>query len=44
MQTVIDTLATAAPQNVEQICTALITLILAIWGAFKKGKQVGERN
>lgn len=34
--------AKALPDNIPEIIGALITLFTAIWGAFKRGKEVGR--
>jgi len=36
-----ENLSQALPDNASEIIGALITLILAVWGAFKRGKTVG---
>ncbi len=38
------TILEALPQNLEQICTAVITLAAAIIGAFRKGKAAGKKE
>lgn len=38
------TILEALPQNLEQICTAIVTLAAAIIGAFRKGKAAGKKE
>jgi hypothetical protein len=38
------TILEALPQNLEQICTAIVTLAAAILGAFRKGKEAGKKE
>lgn len=34
----------ALPDNLSEILGALVSLIVAIWGAFKRGKAVGRKS
>ena len=34
----------ALPDNLEEILGAIVSLILAVWGAFKRGRAVERRS
>lgn len=34
----------ALPDNLQEIIGAIVSLIVAIWGAFKRGKIIGRRS
>lgn len=43
MVEIVDEATKAMPDNINELIGALVSLIIAIWGAFKRGKEVGTR-